>query len=160
MTRPKTPLAQRTRLDALPGHYLRRLNQIAVALCLHETEPWGITPVQYAVLQTIFHHPDLDQRTLARTIGFDASTMTGVIDRLEARKLVVRTPSLADRRVRLLALTSGGRAMLEQVIPGMLRAQVRLLRPLARADRKAFMRMLRTLVIANNEMSRAPSDAD
>ena len=160
MTAAKTPLAARTRLDGLPGHYTRRLNQIAVALFFQETEQWGITPVQYAAMQTVFHSPGLDQRKLARAIGFDASTITGVIDRLEARGLVSRTPSAQDRRVRLLDLTDDGKSLLEKVIPAMLRSQERLLAPLSKNDRAEFMRIIQKLVIANNEMSRAPSNGN
>ena len=43
-------------LDALPGHYIRRLQQIAVALFLEETAEFGITPVQFAALQAVDHH--------------------------------------------------------------------------------------------------------
>lgn len=160
MTDPKYPNASGTRLDALPGHYTRRLNQIAVALFFQETEPWGITPVQFAAMQAIFHNPGLDQRKLARSIGFDAATITGVVDRLEARGFMTRTPSPLDRRVRLLALTDEGKSTLEEVIPCMLRSQERLLEPLSGKDRDEFVRMLRELVVANNEMSRAPSNGD
>ena len=38
------------------------------------------------------------------------------------------------------------------------KAQQRILAPLPEAERSEFMRMLRALVTANNEMSRAPSD--
>lgn len=160
MTISKHPQATRTRLDALPGHYVRRLNQIAVALFFQETEESGITPVQYAAMQAILHSPDLDQRKLARSIGFDASTITGVVDRLEARSLVLRTPSAQDRRVRLLSLTEEGKAMLENIVPGMLKSQERLLEPLSKSERTEFMRLLRKLVIANNKMSRAPGSSD
>ena len=40
-----------------------------------------------------------------------------------------------------------------------LRAQARILAPLPRAERAEFMRMLRVLVDANNDLSRAPSSA-
>lgn len=150
------PLAASTRLDTLPGHYARRLQQIAVALFLQETEAFGITPVQYAALQAVFHQPELDQRSLARTIGFDASTITGVVDRLEERGLLARSPSSTDRRVRLLTLTKPGMDLLERVIPAMRRCQVRLLDPLSAREQEIFMRLLRKLVTANNAMSRAP----
>jgi hypothetical protein len=39
------------------------------------------------------------------------------------------------------------------------RAQQRMLAPLAPAERPQFMRMLRQLVEANNQLSRAPSDS-
>ncbi len=146
-------------LDQLPGHHIRRLQQIAVAIFLQETESTGITPVQFAALQTVANSPGLDQRTLARSIGFDTSTIAGVIDRLEARGLMQRKASADDRRVRLLHITDAGRVLLAEVQPGMQRAQQRMLAPLQAAEQAEFMRMLRTLVEANNELSRAPSDA-
>lgn len=145
-------------LDRLPGHYIRRLQQIAVAIFLQETEAFGVTPVQFAALQAVHNTPGVDQRTLARTIGFDTSTTAGVIDRLEARGLLQRNASPEDRRVRLLTLTDDGEALLAQVVPAMQRAQVRMLDPLNPAERAEFMRLLHLLVTANNELSRAPSE--
>jgi len=145
-------------LGDLPGHHIRRLHQIAVAIFLQETEAAGVTPVQYAVLQAAANQPGIDQRTLARSVGLDTSTTAGVIDRLEARGLLQRDSSPDDRRVRLLSLTDDGRVLLAAVWPAMQRAQERILEPLHKAERKEFMRMVRTLVTANNELSRAPSD--
>jgi MarR family transcriptional regulator, lower aerobic nicotinate degradation pathway regulator len=142
-------------LDALPGHHIRRLQQIAVALFLQETEPLGLTPVQYAALQAVASA----QRTLARTIGLDTSTTGGVIDRLEARGLLLRSANPDDRRVRLLALTDAGQTLLREATPAMLRAQQRILAPLPPAERAEFMRLLRAIVTANNALSRAPSEA-
>lgn len=155
------PAATDTHLPALadlPGHYIRRLQQIAVAIFLEETEAQGITPVQFAALAELAHQPGIDQRTLGRRIGFDTSTIGGVIDRLQARGLVQRAHSPDDRRVRLLSLTQAGQRLLQEVLPPMQRAQQRMLAPLAPAERPEFMRMLRQLVEANNQLSRAPSD--
>lgn len=145
-------------LATLPGHHIRRLQQIAVAVFLQETEPHGVTPVQFAALQTIANAPGVDQRTLAARIGLDTSTIAGVVDRLEARGLVQRSASPDDRRVRLLSPTDDGIRALAAVAPGMRAAQARILEPLPRAERAEFMRMLCVLVNANNEHSRAPSD--
>ena len=154
----KKAMPTRVELDALPGHHIRRLHQIAVAIFLQETDAHGLTPVQYAAMQSVANSPGFDQRTLASTVGFDTSTIGGVIDRLEARGLVTRSASPNDRRVRLLTLTDAGRALLEAIVPSMLRAQERMLEPLLKRERVEFMRMLRVLVAANNELSRAPSD--
>ena len=154
----KTKSAQRD-LASPPGYYIRRLQQIAVAIFLQETEAHGITPVQYAALHKVGVTPGVDQRTLARSIGLDTSTVAGVIDRLEARGLMQRNASPEDRRVRLLSLSDDGRALLDAIEPDMLQAQERILAPLPRAERAEFMRMLRALVTANNELSRAPSEA-
>lgn len=155
----RRPAASTMDLEQLPGHHIRRLQQIAVAIFLQETEPLGVTPVQYAALQTVANAPGIDQRTLARKIGFDTSTIAGVVDRLEARGLLRRNASAEDRRVRLLTITAEGQALLAELLPGMLRAQERMLAPLKKAERAEFMRMLRVLVRTNNELSRAPSEA-
>ena len=146
-------------LDALPGHYIRRLQQIAVAVFLQETQGNAITPVQYAALQTVADQPGIDQRTLAGAIAFDTSTIASVVDRLEARGLLLRSTSPDDKRVRLLTLTAAGDSVLAAVAPGMLRAQERMLAPLPKPQRAEFLRMLRTLVDANNAQSRAPGVA-
>lgn len=157
MTLPALPVPP---LDTLPGHYIRRLQQIAVAIFLEETEGFGITPVQYAALAAVHQQPDMDQRTLGRQIGFDTSTIGEVIDRLERRALIRRSVSPTDRRLRLLSVTRAGEALLHEVLPGMLKAQQRMLEPLAAADRKRFVQMLKTVVETNNGSSRAPRDAE
>jgi MarR family transcriptional regulator, lower aerobic nicotinate degradation pathway regulator len=146
-------------LGELPGHYIRRLQQIAVAVFLQEAGPTGVTPVQYAAMQAVANQPDLDQRSLARQIGLDTSTVAGVVDRLEARGLMLRQASPQDRRVRLLRLTPDGEATLAEVVPAMQRAQQRMLAPLPAAQRREFMRMLKVLVDGNNDLSRAPTES-
>ncbi|MDP3610682.1 MAG: MarR family winged helix-turn-helix transcriptional regulator, partial [Rubrivivax sp.] len=122
-------------------------------------EAHGLTPVQYAALQTVANQPGIDQRTLAGRIGLDTSTVAGVVDRLETRTLLQRNVSPQDKRVRLLTLTGTGTTLLADVEPAMRAAQQRILAPLPKADRAEFMRMLRVLVDANNTLSRAPSEA-
>jgi DNA-binding MarR family transcriptional regulator len=150
--------ARAVALEEQPGYYIRRLQQIAVAIFLEETQAHGITPVQYAALYAALRQPGLDQRTLASTIGFDTSTIGGVIDRLERRGLIERLASPTDRRVRLLQVTAEGEALLGEVIPAMLKAQQRIVAPLPAAERPRFLAMLKTVVEANNGLSRAPSD--
>ena len=145
-------------LDDLPGHYIRRLQQIAVALFMDELKDWNLTPVQYAALNAAARMPDIEQGALARAIGFDTSTTGGVVDRLERQGLLVRKQSPQDRRVRLLATTTAGRALLDEVQPGIAKVQERILAPLPPEERPLFLRMLRTLVEANNELSRAPRE--
>lgn len=152
----RSPAATPLTLDTLPGHYIRRLQQIAVAVFLQETDMQGITPVQFAALQSVALQPGIDQRTLAAKIAFDTSTIASVIDRLEARGLLLRRVAPDDKRVRLLTLTRDGDKLLGAVAPGVLRAQERMLAPMRKAERAEFMRLLRTLVDANNAHSRAP----
>jgi DNA-binding MarR family transcriptional regulator len=145
--------------ETLPGPYIRRLQQIAVALFLQETDGFGITAVQYGALLTVSRQPGLDQRTLAGLMGLDTSTTAGVVDRLDSRGLLRRSASPTDKRVKLLSATPEGQVLLADIEPHVLAAQDRIiLAPLSEADRPEFMRMLCTLVNANNDVSRAPAD--
>lgn len=145
-------------LEDLPGYHIRRLQQIAVGIFLDETAEHNVTSVQFALLFAVSQSAGLDQRTVAARLGFDTSTMGAVIDRLEGRGLIRRQVSPDDKRARLLYVTPAGAALLRQVMPAMLRAQERMLEPLSAADRSKFMRMIRQVVDANNEFSRAAKD--
>lgn len=144
-------------IDQQPGHAIRRLHQISVGIFLQEAGDLGVTPVQYAALQTVGNQPGIDQRTLARNIALDASTTGGVVDRLETRGWLERRTSPEDRRARQLVLTLAGQQALADAVPVMLRAQEQILAPLSQPERAEFMRMLGELITQNNELSRAPS---
>jgi DNA-binding MarR family transcriptional regulator len=147
-------------LTDLPGHYIRRLQQIAVGVFMEETQDFGVTPVQFAALNALVATPGIDQRTLAASIGFDTSTLGGVVDRLEARGWVKRQVSPEDRRARLLQVTPEGKQLLQELSASVLSTQERILAPLPEAERQEFLRMLKVLVATNNDASRAPRLVD
>ena len=136
-------------LNDLPGHYARRVHQIAVGLFMREMNGLNVTPVQYSSLQTICQNPGIDQGTLARTIAIDTSTVGSVIDRLESRGLVVRNVLPTDKRVRQVTATAEGEKVLAKVVPPMLRSQDQFLKPLSPKDRKEMMRLMRALIDAH-----------
>jgi MarR family transcriptional regulator, lower aerobic nicotinate degradation pathway regulator len=141
---------------AKPGHLIRRLQQIAVAVFLEETAPFDVTPVQYAALAAIRARPGIDQIRLAHAIGFDRTTIGGVVERLEAKGLITRETAAADRRAKLLGLTEAGRTALAAMAPAVERAQERILGGLGVEERPLFVDMLSRLVRLNNEVARVP----
>jgi DNA-binding MarR family transcriptional regulator len=146
-------------LQKMPGHLIRRLQQIAVALFVAECEDLDLTPVQYASLAVIRDVADLDVTRLSSLIALDKATLAKVIERLEAKGWILRTGSGQDRRVKLLKITSKGRKVLKAAEPGVRRCQRRILAPLTEHDRQTFMKMLEQLVELNNDYSRAPMRA-
>lgn len=152
------PLAPLPNMNVWPGPYIRRLQQIAVALFTEETLDWSLTPVQYAALLTVSRQPSIDQRTLAELIGLDTSTTAGVVDRLEARGWLRRGASPHDRRVKQLTPTAEGLALLTEVQPRVLAAQQRILAPLSDTDQADFMRLLRHLVNTHSSTTSSPAD--
>lgn len=143
-------------IHSQPGHLIRRLQQIAVALFVAECETLDLTPVQYASLTAIRDVADLDVTRLSSLVALDKATLAKVVERLEAKGWIVRTGSGLDKRVKLLSITPKGREALTAAEPRVRRCQHRILAPLAPADRRSFMTMLERLVEANNGYSRAP----
>ncbi|MBN9442494.1 MarR family transcriptional regulator [Bosea sp. (in: a-proteobacteria)] len=140
----------------MPGHLIRRAQQIAVSIFLEECGPADLTPVQYAALVAIQGNPGIDATRLSALVAFDRSTLGNVLERMEAKNLIERISSPADKRVKVLRLSLEGERVLEQAEPLVLRTQERILAPLAPEDRAAFMRMLAQLVELNNDASRVP----
>jgi DNA-binding MarR family transcriptional regulator len=143
----------------LPGHLIRRLQQVAVSLFIDEVSSAGLelTPVQYAALVGIRAYPGIDQAALAGLIAYDRATIGSVVDRLEAKDMVRRQLSKEDRRVRVLTLEPAGEAILRNIPNAVQRAQERILAPLDRGEQATLMALLSKLVSANNEWSRAPA---
>lgn len=141
-----------------PGHLARRFQQIAVAVFHAEVEETGhdLTPVQYAALTAIKKHSGLDQVTLAALIAYDRTTITGVVDRLVQKGLVVRRANDRDRRVRELLITDEGQNILRGIEPAVQSAQRIMLRGLTTGEANEFLRLLRKAIAAGNELSRAP----
>ena len=142
----------------MPGHLARRFQQIAVAVFLAEVEAAGfdLTPVQYAALAAIAANPSIDQITLAGLIAYDRTTITGVIDRLAQKGLVVRQASARDRRSRELLITDEGRRTLDSITPAVEAAQRLMVRGLSDAEARELVRLMQKAIAAGNELSRAP----
>jgi DNA-binding MarR family transcriptional regulator len=145
-----------SRLLEMPGHLIRRLQQIASALFLEQAKPFDFTPVQYAALVAIKNNPGLDQTALCNTIALDRSTIGDVVGRLEKRRLISRANGAADRRTKTLHITAAGNRMIRDIDAAVAETQRLILAPLKPGERTAFMRMLKHLVHRNNEHSRAP----
>lgn len=146
-------------LHSKPGHLIRRAQQIAVAIFMEECVAYDLTPVQYAALVAIRENPGTDATRLSALIAFDRSTLGNVLERLEARKLVMRYSSPDDKRIKLLKLTAAGSALVKRAETAVLRAQERILARLQPNDRNKLMELLAQLVEMNNDVSRVPQRA-
>jgi DNA-binding MarR family transcriptional regulator len=135
-------------LHAAPGHLLRRCQQIAIELYMQEVGADGPTPRQFAVLLTVGQKPGLNQIDLVRLTGIDRSTIAEMVGRLIERNLLRRQRTKRDQRSNELHLTPAGAALVAAALPGVRRAQARIMAPLPPATRATFIRALQTLASA------------
>jgi DNA-binding MarR family transcriptional regulator len=124
----------------MPGHFIRRLQQVAVRL-FAEKVGFDLTPVQFAALVAAARRPRIDQATLSALIGYDRATIGGVIDRLESRGWLQRSASTRDRRLKLVRITPAGRRALAKAMPAVKLVQAMLVEPLGDLERRRFERL-------------------
>jgi DNA-binding MarR family transcriptional regulator len=77
--------------------------------------PYGLTSVQWAPLMIISRGGNPTAASLARDLNTDTGAMTRMLDRLEAKGLLMRTRSATDRRVVELSLTEQGRELTTKI---------------------------------------------
>lgn len=85
------------------------------AVYRHFTETFAhleLTQKQVSVLWLIDDHPGIAQTGLAQRMRMDRATTMAIVNRLQARRLLVRGRSSSDRRKQTLNLTAAGRRML------------------------------------------------
>jgi DNA-binding MarR family transcriptional regulator len=140
-----------------PGFLIRRLNQIHYAIFSEECKEHNITPVQFGILTALSLKPGLDQTEIGTEIGLDRTTTADVLKRLEEKNLIERRPHPADKRSRQSLITEEGFRVMKLLHGHMHAAQQRLLSPLSERNQEIFLKLLTTLVEANNEYSRAPA---
>ena len=142
------------------GYLIRRLHQIHSAIFVEECREFGITPVQYGLLTALHYFPGSDQVSLGREVGIDRTNVADVLERLAERGLVRRERSVHDKRSKIAFLTPAGEAILEQGRAGMMRAQERILAPLASPFRPAFLAVLTQLIDGNSQSVPSESGFD
>jgi MarR family transcriptional regulator, lower aerobic nicotinate degradation pathway regulator len=86
---------------------------------------------------------------LARLLGLDKSSVTGLVDRAERRGLVMRVPSTTDRRAVLVSLTDEGRSLVSQAAARFGADVSSMLSPLPARDREALSRLISRLLVAH-----------
>lgn len=78
-----------------------------------ELAPFGVTPGQYAVLRCLWDEDAQTARKLAERLALDGSTITGILDRMEHKGLIVKLTDPKDRRAMQVTLTEQGRKLEE-----------------------------------------------
>ena len=99
-----------------------------------------LTPPQAISLRKLLDGP-LPMGSVAEILSCDASTLTGIADRLEERNLIQRQVDPADRRVKLLALTEEGRQLVES-IDGPFTSEIPGIATLSKAERAELTQLL------------------
>jgi MarR family transcriptional regulator, lower aerobic nicotinate degradation pathway regulator len=86
---------------------------------------------------------------LARLLGLDKSSTTGLVDRAERRGLVARVPSATDRRSVRVSLTDDGRSLVSRAAVGFEADVSAMLGRLTPRDRDTLSGLISRLLVAH-----------
>ncbi len=96
----------------------------------------------WIVLSAIAAGPRQTQLALAHSLGLDKTTMTSLLDRLEAAVLVTREQDSRDRRARIPGLTEAGTRVQHELIAARDRAEAAVLSQLNADEQRVLRAML------------------
>ncbi len=105
----------------------------------------GLTAPQADVIFTLGNTDGMAFCDLGEKTLITKGTLTGIVDRLEARGLVRRVPSVTDRRRVIVRLTAQGDACFEEAFPAHIGYLKTRFGRLTRADRQEAIRSLRKI---------------
>jgi DNA-binding MarR family transcriptional regulator len=133
--------------DEIAGEAWRRLTEVTFRqrrYFVTAAASFGLNPgALKAPLELDAGNP-MSMGALAEAWGCDASNVTWLVDQLEARSLVERRVSPADRRVKTVVVTEAGLA-LRQSVEAHLRLAPRELLSLDDADLEVLVKVLRKI---------------
>lgn len=77
----------------------------------------GLTPAQFDIIATLGNTDGMSFKELGNRTLITKGTLTGVVNRLEARHLVRRAASRLDRRSHTVRLTPQGETLFQRIFP-------------------------------------------
>jgi len=110
-------------------------------------EKYELTTMQSAALTMLKPDEPQAMRALSDYFMCDASTVTGLVDRMEARQLITRSNHPTDRRVKLLALTDEGLKIKESIMDETLRNEDERLKKILTDDERKVLQDLLTRLL-------------
>lgn len=105
----------------------------------------GLTPPQFYVLATIGYAGGLPFGEIGAKMMVTVSNLTGIVDRLEEKKLVLRKRDEHDRRVVYVVLTEKGAKLYKNTIPLFEKSVAQIFSSLDGTEQKELSALLRKL---------------
>ena len=150
MTPPRAaaPVADATPVQSKHG-IIRLINRVRVemidALDL-ELSKYDISAPQLIVLAYVANKEADSAAALCKSISYDPGAMTRMIDRLQEKGLIRRTPNPEDRRATNLELTAAGRALYPQLLAAKETVQAQFLRGFSKGEVRLLESLLNRLL--------------
>jgi DNA-binding MarR family transcriptional regulator len=140
-------MAVRTEPDRIQQviHLMRKLMQAGERYTKELNKKFSVSAPQVACLLALRDNGPISLSQIARKIMVESSTVTGIIDRLEQKGLVIRKRVSLDRRVITVELTDAGRRLAANAPPPIQHKIVKGLRKIDEGERTQIIEALSRL---------------
>jgi len=102
------------KLDNSLGFLLSRVSNMMRKNLENRLAPFDLTAAQWAAMMRLKEHEPLTVSELAQSLYFDKPTTTGVLGRLQKKKLIKRLNNQNDARSQLIMLTQQGKSLVAE----------------------------------------------
>ncbi len=134
-----------------PLHKANR--QIAVYL-ESLTDTYEVSPGEGHLLTYLASYGPCPISELVRVFGHRASTLTGMLDRLEGSELLVRRPNAHDRRSFLIELTPAGRRLATSLTEELVRLEAAVAERVSAEEMAGFAAVMRAVGVVTRVVLR------
>lgn len=146
-------IAAATLADMPPGlanhGIIRLINRVRIEVIDaldRELAKFDISAAQLIVLASVANKEADSAASLCKSISYDPGAMTRMIDRLEQKGLIRRTPNPEDRRATNLEMTAAGRALYPQLLAAKENVQAQFLRGFSKDDVRVLEHLLNRML--------------
>jgi DNA-binding MarR family transcriptional regulator len=128
------------------GYLARYAHRAFVKALAAELERHGILTAHWSVLRILWDIEGLTQVELAERMRVEKASLTGVLDAMERRGLIVRERNTEDRRKINITLTAKGRGLKAKVLPYAGKINRKATRGMSEAEAGQLRRLLGKLI--------------
>ena len=139
--------------NPITGNVLMSLRKIVQSISLHSkylVKQVGLTGPQLVILLEVSKFDEVSVGKIAKAISLSQATVTGILERLEKRELILRRRDDIDRRRVLVRITEDGLRLLEIAPPPMQESFVEQFNALEDWEQAMILSSLQRLVAMMN----------
>ena len=138
------PLDQEMLLS-LVGYNCRRAYLSIMPLFHERMSEYDLRAVDFSVLSLLHANPNITQKRLSNAINVSPPNLAILLDRLEARGLLLRQRNPLDKRSQTLILTPGGEKMAGQAEQTVSKLEAEATSALSNAERQQLLVLLQKI---------------
>lgn len=112
---------------------------------VEDIRSYDLNPTEFAVLELLYHKGEQPIQQIGKKVLLSSGSITYVVDKLEAKQLLIRQPCPIDRRVTYAVITESGKQLMAEIFPDHKRAIAEIFGGLTADEKTTMISLLKKL---------------